>query len=130
MPSKPSRLCPRCQRVVCGPCAFCRRVAAESPERKEAARQYDERRGTAAERGYDRRWSAYSRARLAQHPLCASCERMGRLVAAEVTGHIVPSWAAPDRFWDETNHESLCYACNAVQDREDRKRYGKSGIVT
>lgn len=115
MPSKPFRLCPRCNQRVQGPCEQCN---------KQREVQYDKWRGTAASRGYDARWTEYSKARLAQYPLCARCEREGRLEAAVLTGHKVPGWKNMDLFWEPDNHESLCAACNRKQDIEDRARDG------
>jgi 5-methylcytosine-specific restriction enzyme A len=67
----------------------------------------EQARGTATARGYSKQWSRYSARRLAQHPFCTMCGRL-----AEVTDHIVSARQAPARFWDETNHQSLCGACN------------------
>jgi len=117
MPTKPKRLCSRCQQVVSGPCERCN---------KQREVQYDKWRGSAASRGYDARWSAYSKARLSEHPLCVDCEAGGRLEAATLTGHIVPGWVDMERFWDSSNHKSQCASCNAKQDHEDRKRYASA----
>ena len=53
------------------------------------------------------RWTRDSRRRLALHPFCVRCGRV-----AEVTDHIVPVAQAPERFFDPTNHQSLCVRCN------------------
>lgn len=53
------------------------------------------------------RWRLVSRRQLAQHPFCVRCGHV-----AEVTDHIVPVYRAPDRFFDPTNHQSLCAQCN------------------
>lgn len=120
MPSKPSRLCPRCKRVVKGACEQCNK-------QREVLK--DQRRGSSHERGYDGRWREYSKARLAQHPLCVDCEKRGKLTAATLTGHMVPGWADKSRFWDETNHVSQCASCNAKQDHRDRVKYSSGGIT-
>lgn len=70
-------------------------------------RQREQRRGTRTQRGYDNRWLRYSQRRLLSHPFCVVCGRL-----AEVTDHIIAARRAPDRFWDESNHQSLCGACN------------------
>jgi 5-methylcytosine-specific restriction enzyme A len=114
MPSKPYRLCPKCQQVVQGPCTQCN---------KANERQHDQYRGSAASRGYDHRWSEYSKGYRANHPLCARCEAKGLVVPTAVVGHIKPANRFPDLFWDEANHVPLCRACNAQQEREDAKQY-------
>jgi 5-methylcytosine-specific restriction enzyme A len=53
------------------------------------------------------RWARLSRRRRAVHPFCVRCDRV-----AEVTDHIVPVYRAPERFFDPTNHQSLCARCN------------------
>lgn len=79
---------------------------------------------TAAQRGYGSRWQRARAGWLAVHPLCAMCERAGRITAADVVDHIVPhrmAWAlasgdadaiaaARARFWDRDNWQSLCKA--------------------
>lgn len=97
MPSAPLRFClgKRCPaRVPHGYCEKCQ------PTRAEQKAPTDPRYGT-------QRWRRYSRARLADHPWCALCPEL-----ATVTDHIQPVSEAPDRFWDESNHRSLCHACN------------------
>ena len=66
------------------------------------------------------RWTRVSRAWRAQHPLCAECYRHGRFVPAEVTDHIVP-WPVCGDFWDRTNYQSLCRACNVAKGNRDKK---------
>lgn len=67
-----------------------------------------EARGTAAERGYDRRWRNARAAFLAAHPLCAECSKHGRVTPARVVDHIVPHRGDEKLFWDEKNWQSLC----------------------
>jgi 5-methylcytosine-specific restriction protein A len=60
-------------------------------------------------------WHAYSRRFRALHPWCARCGRL-----AECVDHIVPVRRAPDRFWDPTNHQALCWLCNNIKALEER----------
>jgi 5-methylcytosine-specific restriction enzyme A len=69
---------------------------------------YERARGTRTQRGYDNRWGRYSRARLARFPFCAWCGRL-----ADVTDHIRSARAAPELFWNKSNHQSLCAECHA-----------------
>ena len=83
-------------------------------------RQQDERRGSPASRGYDSRWRKARALYLSLHPLCASCQRLGRTVAASVVDHIVPHRGNRDLFWDEHNWQALCKPCHDAKTvRED-----------
>ncbi len=119
-PWAPLKACavPGCpNRVVKGRC----------PEHsKQANRAEDTRRGSRHERGYDSRWSRYSKQFLAAHPVCADPFHIhgDPGVFAEVTDHIVPEWAGGD-FWDQANHQPLCKACNTRKLASDRARYGR-----
>jgi len=73
---------------------------------KTGKRFTDRFRKTATERGYDSRWSRYSKARLQEYPECVVCGD-----PADVTDHIQPVTGPDDPlFWDENNHQSLCYS--------------------
>ncbi len=83
-------------------------------------KQQDERRGSAASRGYDTRWRKARALYLSQHPLCAECRRQGRTVAASVVDHIRPHKGNRTLFWDERNWQGLCKPCHdAKTARED-----------
>lgn len=49
---------------------------------------------------YDGRWTRYSKQYRIQHPLCAICEREGRLTATQVTDHIIPHRGDYLLFWE------------------------------
>lgn len=86
-------------------------------------KQEDERRGTAAERGYDSKWAKARAFYLRKHPLCVYCQRDKRVVAATVVDHITPHRLkealdsgdeqqiarARTLFWDSANNwQPLC----------------------
>lgn len=101
---------------------------------QEHDREQDQARGGATERGYDTRWAAYSRRFRAAHPICgeqadgtldpthSKCLQAGRLTPVGPTNgkalgcvdHIVPA-SRGGAFWDPTNHQSLCLACNSAK---------------
>lgn len=83
---KTGRHCPRCQRPP-------------------------ELRPSAARRGYGRRWAEASKLFLArpENRICAICRR----VASECTDHIRPHGGDPVLFWDESNWQPACIACNS-----------------
>ncbi len=82
----------------------------------ECGTQWKERntnRGSAAERGYDRKWQRYRARYLARHPLCEVCKATGRSAAATVVHHIVEVNGQADAlFWEPTNHQALCRGCH------------------
>lgn len=68
-------------------------------------------RGSAASRGYDRRWQKKRRAFLREHPLCVACERAGLTVAATDVDHIKPKRDGGTD--DPENLQALCHACHS-----------------
>jgi len=117
MPVAPKRPCaqPGCPALV---------DRGRCPAHQKAAYKADrEARGSAAQRGYDARWRRYREWYLNQHPLCAMCEKEGRVTAAVIVDHVVPVQSKDDpRFYDETNHQGLCVRCNAIKTTEDKRK--------
>lgn len=117
MPSKPSRPCrhPGCPQLTNDKSGYC------DSHLKQERRRLDSQRGTSTQRGYDARWRRYRAAYLAEHPLCAQCERDGKLTPATVVDHIVPHRGDYSLFWDPGNHQPLCKPCH------DRKTAAEDG---
>lgn len=65
-------------------------------------------RGHAYQRGYNRRWQKAREIFLSHHPLCAQCQKEGRITPARVVDHIIPHRGNDQLFWDESNWQSLC----------------------
>jgi 5-methylcytosine-specific restriction enzyme A len=111
---RPRKLCRHsgCNELIEGVETYC-------PEhKKEMLREYDKRRGTAQQRGYNYRWQKYSKAFLKQ-PGNQYCKLRidGRCkLKAECVDHIEPP---PDPrhplFWDPSNHQSSCLPCNSIK---------------
>lgn len=76
--------------------------------RLETKRQADDRRGSARQRGYDTKWEKARAAFLAEHPLCRTCEKAGKVTAATVVDHIKPHRGDPVLFWASNNWQPLC----------------------
>ena len=76
-------------------------------------RQHDERRESSAQRGYSYKWQQARKGFLAKHPLCAECERQGRITAATDLDHITPHKGDKDAFWTRSNWQSLCHPCHS-----------------
>lgn len=86
--------------------------------RPDGYRSYDADRGTASERGYDRRWQKARIVFLQANPLCAACMRSGRATPATVVDHITPHRGDVNLFWNASNWQPLCKDCH------DRKTAG------
>lgn len=96
--------------------------------REQRAREYDDRRGSASERGYDWRWHKASRAYLAEHPLCVMCEARGETSAATVVDHVIPHKGDALLFWDRTNWQGLCVTDHSrVKQIEERNSTPRKG---
>jgi 5-methylcytosine-specific restriction protein A len=70
----------------------------------------DKERPSAARRGYDSRWQAYSRAYLKAHPICKQCGAPSQCV-----DHIIAHKGDMALFWDKSNHQALCLRCNTAK---------------
>lgn len=92
-----------CGRVTQG--RFCPEHQARADER---AKIVDRERGSAAARGYGRRWRKARAAYLAAHPLCVMCEAEGVVEQATDLDHIRPHRGDMDLFWDPSNWQGLC----------------------
>ena len=101
MPARPKRPCAAgsmCPHLVEPPERYC-------PDHKHMDKQYDKERGSAARRGYGRKWQEVSRAYLRQHFLCEceECRNNGRPELSEVVDHRIPHKGDQKLFWDRTN---------------------------
>ena len=121
MPTRPKHPCnhPGCPTLVSGG-AYCPAHA------KQRLAEYERRRGSSTQRGYDRRWGQYRAAYLAAHPLCVRCEATGIITPATVVDHITPHKGNRDLFWDTTNHQALCKACHDRKTATEDGRWGES----
>ncbi len=118
MPNRPKTICrhPGCGRLIDEP-GYCERHLRVENDRKAFV---DRRRGNSHARGYTHQWHKERTLFLKSSPLCASCERVGRLTAATVVDHIVPHKGNHELFWDEQNWQALCVSChNSKTARED-----------
>jgi 5-methylcytosine-specific restriction protein A len=65
-------------------------------------------RGSAASRGYGRRWQKLRAAFLIQHPQCAACHD-----PANEVDHIIPHRGNQAKLYDWDNLQSLCKPCHS-----------------
>ncbi|MHB8285265.1 MAG: HNH endonuclease [Caulobacteraceae bacterium] len=83
------------------------RAAQSKADRAKATVEHDQRRGSAASRGYGHRWRVARLEHLKQHPLCVMC--LPRIaMSATVVDHIIPHRGDQALFWDRSNWQSLC----------------------
>lgn len=111
MPYKPKKPCnqPACHELTNE--TYC----------QQHKRDYDRKRGTAAERGYDWRWNKYSRWYRMNNPICVMC----RNGPSQHTDHI-KAVAGPDDplFWNPSNHQALCHSCHSRKTVKEDRGFG------
>ena len=83
-----------------------------------------DKRASARERGYTKRWEHARKGFLAKHPLCVMCQEDGRITPATVVDHIVPHRGDMALFWDVSNWAPLCASHHSSR----KQREEKSGI--
>ena len=85
--------------------------------RREANREYDARRGSARDRGYDAGWDRASRLHRQEHPFCEYCEvgafAQARTSAATCTDHLYPHRGDRELFWKREWWVASCDDCHA-----------------
>ena len=101
----------------CEACTARREGVAYEPAKnktKTAANQkaYDERRGSAASRGYGRKWRIARISFLLQNPLCIECKANNKTTAASVVDHIIPHRQDRNLFNDQSNWQPMCKTCH------------------
>jgi 5-methylcytosine-specific restriction protein A len=116
---------PRCPKLV---------VRGHCPDH---ARQRDQRRGTATQRGYDKvHWGPARDAFLREYPLCgmrphnqppvmSQCHEQGRVTPATQVDHVVPHKGDPAKFWDRANLQSLCSKCHSAKTAREDGGFGR-----
>ena len=83
-----------------------------------------EQRETASQRGYNSRWQKARLTFLARHPLCAECERQGKVTAATVVDHVIPHKGDQRLFWDTSNWQAMCKTCHDVKTATEDGGFG------
>ncbi|OLO40306.1 HNH endonuclease [Alkalihalophilus pseudofirmus] len=92
--------------------------------KKQAIKQYDKERSTAAKRGYDARWRKSRKLFLSKYPLCKHCYDKGELIPANVVDHIQPHKGDKVLFWDVNNWQSLCKSCHDIKTATEDGGFG------
>jgi 5-methylcytosine-specific restriction protein A len=73
---------------------------------------FNNKRDSAASRGYDSRWRAASKRYLSNNPLCVHCFKNNKMIKATVVDHVIPHRGDKILFWDQSNWQSLCKRCH------------------
>ncbi len=118
MPRAAPTVCtyPGCGNLVEGRGARCE----VHPYDKPAARVDQDRRGTAAQRGYGSRWRKRAKQYLRANPLCRGCEELGKVTLATLVDHIIPHGGDGKLFWDQDNWQPLCQTCHNRKTQAER----------
>jgi 5-methylcytosine-specific restriction protein A len=124
MPWKPACPChwPGCRELVLG--RYC-----EAHE-GEVRRQADQQRGSAAARGYGRKWQAARADFIRRNPVCVACAGRGLVAAAEVVDHVVPHRGDQRLFWSRSNWQALCKPCHDVKTAREDGGFGRGGAAS
>lgn len=111
-----------CARPGCGALVrdgrYCERHRAD-------ARTYDRHRGSAAARGYGRRWRKARQTFLARNPFCTTVDPDGCTRIATIVDHIEPHRGDDKLFWDTTNWQPLCKHCHDVKTAREDGAFGR-----
>lgn len=100
--------------------------AKHAQQRAQERAANDRLRGTRTQRGYSNRWLKISAAYLCNHPLCAECQRQGKITPATEVDHIVPHKGDKKLFWDPSNWQPLCHECHSRKTVREDGGFGRA----
>jgi 5-methylcytosine-specific restriction protein A len=89
----------------------------------ERKREFDQYRASSSSRGYDSRWRKARIGWLKKNPLCAACQSIGVITAANEVDHIRPHRGDKKLFWDSANWQSLCKSCHSRKTAMEDSRF-------
>lgn len=113
MPNNPLRPCrklgcPNLTRDTSGYCDKHRYIYEEQQKQWKDNKEYEQKRKSSNQRGYNGRWRKARETYLKHHPLCVECLKEGRYVPSTVVDHIKPHRGNQKLFWDTNNWQPLC----------------------
>ena len=94
--------------------------------KRDKQQQADSQRGTAHQRGYTGAWAKARKRYLAANPICVECDKEGRLTPATEVDHIEPHKGDYDKFWDESNWQSLCKSHHSSKTAREDGGWGRA----
>lgn len=119
MPRLPRRPCahPGCPELVQPPDRWCDKHRAQHEQRqRQDEADYDRRRGSSTQRGYDSRWAKIRAMILAERPLCEDCLKMNpRRLTPGVEVHHIDKGAAEKGIHDPARLIVLCKAHHSTR---------------
>ena len=118
MPWKPKHICnyPGCQTLTYD--RYCEK------HKKEMMKIQNER----SSKMYTYKWRKASKEFLKKHPLCAECQREGRLTPATEVDHIKPHGGNLRLFWNKKNWQPLCKSCHSKKTAKEDGGFGNTPI--
>lgn len=87
--------------------------------------QSDAHRGSAHQRGYNKRWQKARLTFLRNNPVCTRCASAGLVVVATDVDHIIPHKGDQTLFWDSGNWQSLCKSCHSKKTAREDGGFGR-----
>ncbi|WP_089970849.1 HNH endonuclease [Lihuaxuella thermophila] len=109
MPKRPLRPCnkPGCPNLTQS--RYCDKHANEyKTQERQRKREYNRKRPTPAQLGYDREWAKARQRFLKANPYCVVCGDK-----ATVVDHIVPHKGDRYLFWQASNWAPMCWSCHS-----------------
>ena len=93
--------------------------------KRQQQREIDQRRGSAAKRGYDATWRPGRAAYLVDHRFCVICDRAGIVEPATEVDHIKPHHGDPELMWNTDNWQALCKRCHSKKTAKEDGRWSR-----
>jgi len=84
-------------------------------------KDYDSKRPTSRQRGYDSKWEKLRNLVRREEPLCRECSKHGRIRSTEHIDHIIPVATREDLRLVRENLQGLCSACHVAKTKADTK---------
>lgn len=110
MAIRSKRPCRRCRALTSNKSGLCdAHEVAAAEERREADRE----RNKPFLHLYGTAWKKARLSFLREFPLCAECQRQGRLTPANTVDHVIAHRGDMALFWDRNNWEALCRSCHS-----------------
>ncbi len=97
---------------------------------QEHQAEYEQKRDSAASRGYDAKWRRLRKMYLRAHPICTDPfkDHSKQLVVATEVDHVIPISDGGTDDWD--NLQGLCKPCHSKKGAKDGHRWGRGKKIS